>query len=153
MAPTRYRILALLMLAGSACGGPAREQRPAPRRPPAPARDDLPVLSIGGRAFEVGLATYYASRLAGHLTASGERYDPGALTAAHPRLPFGSLVRVTRVDDAGTPIAAPVVVRVNDRGPYGGHGRIIDLSMAAARRLGMTHAGVVKVRLELLGRP
>jgi rare lipoprotein A len=94
------------------------------------------------------MATFYSSRLAGRRTASGERYDPGDLTAAHRTLPLGTIVRVTRVD--GT--AGPVQVRINDRGPYG-EGRIIDLSMAAARRLHMLGAGVVRVRVEVVSRP
>jgi rare lipoprotein A len=94
------------------------------------------------------MATFYAMRFAGRRTASGERYDPGALTAAHRTLPLGTVVRVTRVDGTGS----PVVVRINDRGPYAS-GRIIDLSMAAARRLRMIEAGVVRVRLEVISRP
>ena len=93
------------------------------------------------------MATYYASRFAGRRTASGERYDPGELTAAHRTLPLGTLVRVTRVDGGMS-----VVVRINDRGPYAS-GRIIDLSMAAARRLHMLDTGVVRVRVEVLSRP
>jgi rare lipoprotein A len=94
------------------------------------------------------MATFYSSHLAGHRTASGEPYDPRALTAAHRTLPLGTVVRVTRVDGAGT----PVLVRINDRGPYAA-GRIIDLSLAAARRLQMLDAGVVRVRLEVMSRP
>jgi rare lipoprotein A len=94
------------------------------------------------------MATFYASRFAGRRTASGERYDPGALTAAHRTLPLGTVVRVTRVDGSG----GAVLVRINDRGPYAS-GRIIDLSLAAARRLQMLQAGVVRVRLEVVSRP
>jgi rare lipoprotein A len=94
------------------------------------------------------MATYYANRFAGRKTASGERYDPRALTAAHRTLPLGTVVRVTRVDGEGD----AVTVRINDRGPYSS-GRIIDLSMAAARRLGMLQEGVVRVRLEVISRP
>jgi rare lipoprotein A len=97
------------------------------------------------------MATFYSSRLAGRRTASGERYDPEALTAAHKTLPLGTLVRVTRIDAAGAPLSPSVVVRVNDRGPYA-PGRILDLSLAAARRLGMLRAGVVRVRVEVIGR-
>lgn len=96
-------------------------------------------------AVEEGKATYYARRLSGHRTASGERYDPALMTAAHPALPFGTRVQVTRLD-AGVP---PVVVRVNDR--CAGGRKIIDLSEAAARRLDMMRAGIVPVRLEVLG--
>jgi rare lipoprotein A len=97
------------------------------------------------------MATYYANRFAGRKTASGERYDPGEMTAAHRTLPLGTVVRVTRIDTAGRPISAPIVVRINDRGPYAA-GRIIDLSMAAARRLDMLRAGVVRVRVEVLSK-
>jgi rare lipoprotein A len=75
---------------------------------------------------ELGVATFYSDSLAGHATASGEPYRPGALTAAHRTLPLGTLVRVTRLDRDARPIAGPVVVRINDRGPYG-RGRVIDL--------------------------
>lgn len=98
-----------------------------------------------GPYVEEGRASYYSSTLAGRRTASGERYDPRALTAAHARLPLGTRVRVTRV---GGP---SVEVRVNDRCGCT-HGRIIDLSHEAARRLGMLTAGVVPVRLEVLPR-
>jgi rare lipoprotein A len=93
------------------------------------------------------MATFYASALAGHRTANGERYDPAALTAAHPVLPFGARVRVTRVDGDGS----SVVVRINDR--CAGGRKIIDLSQAAARRLRMTRAGIVRVRLEVVSAP
>ena len=94
-----------------------------------------------------GEASYYADDYAGQTTASGEPFDPGALTAAHPSLPFGTRVRVTRVDEAES-----VTVRINDRGPYADD-RIIDLSEAAARRIDMISEGVVEVRLEILELP
>ncbi|HPG24587.1 MAG TPA: septal ring lytic transglycosylase RlpA family protein [Myxococcota bacterium] len=97
-----------------------------------------------------GLASYYAPSLAGRPTASGERYDPRALTAAHRSLPFGSVVRVERVDASHGKRA--VQVRINDRGPFV-DGRIIDLSGAAADELGMKQAGVVRVRIELVSLP
>jgi rare lipoprotein A len=92
-----------------------------------------------------GLASYYADSLAGHRTANGERYDPRALTAAHRTLPFGTQLRVTRVDTRKS-----VVVRVNDRGPFGDSRRVLDLSRAAARRLDMLGAGVVRVHVEFM---
>jgi rare lipoprotein A len=98
------------------------------------------------------MATFYAAHFAGRRTASGERYDPRALTAAHRTLPLGTVVRVTRVDARGNVVAGPVLVRINDRGPYGS-GRIIDLSRAAAQHLDMIHDGVVRVRLEVVSRP
>lgn len=100
----------------------------------------------------MGLASFYSSHLAGRRTASGERYNPQLLTAAHRTLPLGTVLRVTRIDDGGHRVSGPIVVRVNDRGPYGGT-RIIDLSLAAARELQMIRAGVVRVRLEVISSP
>lgn len=97
------------------------------------------------RRVEEGRASYYGRGFAGRKTASGERFDPNAMTAAHPSLPFGTRVRVTR------PGGFSVTVRVNDRCGCPG-GRIVDLSEAAARKLGMLRAGVVTVRLEVLDR-
>ncbi|MGI3903665.1 MAG: septal ring lytic transglycosylase RlpA family protein [Janthinobacterium lividum] len=81
--------------------------------------------------FGGGLASWYGPGFSGHRTASGERFNTGALTAAHRSLPFGSRVRVT-----SRRTGRSVVVRINDRGPFVG-GRIIDLSPAASRVLGM----------------
>ena len=103
----------------------------------------------GKKALETleGKATYYADSLAGNHTASGEPYDPKAFTAAHKKLPFGTVVRVIRVDDGSV-----TYVRINDRGPFGPKERIIDLSRAAAEELGMLRAGVVRVRVEIVKR-
>ena len=79
------------------------------------------------------------------MTASGERFDKHALTAAHRTLPLGTRVRVTNTKNGRS-----VVVRINDRGPFGHHNRIIDLSEAAAVQLDMIEAGVVPVTLEVL---
>jgi rare lipoprotein A len=103
----------------------------------------------GGRSaaavVEEGRASYYSPAFNGRRTASGERYDPNALTAAHATLPFGTWIRVTR--EAGP----SVKVRVNDRCGCR-NGRIVDLSHEAARRLEMLSAGVVRVRLEVVPR-
>jgi rare lipoprotein A len=88
-----------------------------------------------------GMASWYDEA---QMTASGERFDKHKLTAAHRTLPLGTLVRVTNQKNGKS-----VIVRINDRGPYG-HGRIIDLSEAAARRLDMIDAGVVPVTLEVV---
>jgi len=100
---------------------------------------------LGPNAWaEQGPASWYGKAFHGQLAASGEIYDREALTAAHRTLPFGTNVKIRRVDSGNT-----VVVRINDRGPYSGN-RIIDVSEAAARRLGMTDSGVVTVALEVL---
>jgi rare lipoprotein A len=96
---------------------------------------------------EGGLATYYSPRLAGHKTANGERYDPKQFTAAHPVIPFGTHVQVTRTD--GTNRA--VIVRVNDR--CKGGKKIIDVSESAARQLDMLRVGIVPVELEVVAPP
>lgn len=94
---------------------------------------------IGG-----GLASYYGNELAGNRTANGERFDPTQLTAAHRTLPFGSMVRVTNISTGDS-----VVVRINDRGPFA-HGRVIDISHAAAREIGMHRSGTARVALALI---
>lgn len=96
---------------------------------------------------QVGYASYYSDRFHGRRTASGERYHVRKLTAAHRRLPFGTLVRV-RVLKTG----ASVKVRINDRGPFV-KGRIIDLSRAAAKELGMLRTGVAKVEVRIIEKP
>mgnify|MGYP001544477648 CR=1 FL=1 len=97
-----------------------------------------------GQAIGDGLASWYGAELAGHRTAGGERFDPSDLTAAHRSLPLGSHVRVT---DERT--GRSVVVRINDRGPWA-RGRVIDLSEAAARQLGIMGTGEARVSLALL---
>jgi rare lipoprotein A len=91
--------------------------------------------------FEQGLASWYGGKFHGRRTASGERYDMHALTAAHKTLPFGTLVRVRSVHTG-----QEVVVRINDRGPYRRQ-RIIDLSLGAISALGLRHRGVTEVVL------
>jgi len=92
-----------------------------------------------------GLASWYGAEQGGHRTANGERYDPTALTAAHNTLAFGTLLRVTSLATGRS-----VTVRINDRGP--GHGRLIDLSEAAARRLGTHACGLAQVTIEQIAR-
>jgi rare lipoprotein A len=122
-------VLAVLA-AASACAG---AQRGPPPEAPAP-------------RGEVGLATFYGSAHHGRRTASGERFDMRAMTCAHRTLPFGTRVRVVDLETGRS-----VVVRVNDRGPYG-EDRVVDLSLAAARKLGIVERGVARVRLEELPR-
>jgi rare lipoprotein A len=91
-----------------------------------------------------GKASWYGGRWIGRLTANGERYKPDDLTAAHKTLPFNSMVRVTNLRNSKS-----VIVRINNRGPYV-RGRIIDLSIVAARKLDMMKDGVARVRIEVL---
>lgn len=97
---------------------------------------------------QVGYATWYGAELAGHRTASGERFDPSKMTAAHRSLPFGTLVDVTRVDTGRS-----VRVRITDRGPFGHKERIIDLSREAAKELGILKNGPTRVKITVLEEP
>jgi rare lipoprotein A len=91
-----------------------------------------------------GTASWYGRHWQGRKTASGTRFDPGRLTAAHRSLPLNTRVRVTNLENAKS-----VTVLINDRGPYV-RGRVIDLSKAAARRLGMLKDGLAPVRIEVM---
>lgn len=107
-------------------------------------------IAPGGRRAEArvearqGVASYYAASLHGHRTANGERYNHRALTVAHRSLPFGTLLRVTSERSGRA-----VLVRVNDRGPFV-RGRSLDLSGAAADRLGMRTRGTARVRFQVV---
>jgi rare lipoprotein A len=92
----------------------------------------------------VGVASFYGNKFQGRRTANGEKFDNHAFTAAHKSLRFGSRVKVINVRNG-----LSVIVRVNDRGPFI-RGRIIDLSKAAAKKIGITHSGTVIVRLEII---
>jgi rare lipoprotein A len=97
--------------------------------------------SGSGRSFS-GMASYYGNE-SGSRTASGQRFNQNAMTCAHRSLPFGTRLRVTHGDRS-------VVVTVNDRGPFV-RGRVLDLSTAAARAIGLTGAGVGRVTAEVAG--
>ncbi|HVI92524.1 MAG TPA: septal ring lytic transglycosylase RlpA family protein [Anaeromyxobacter sp.] len=115
----------------------------APTRPGPGEQSPAPAARPQERG-EVGLASFYGRRFHGRKTASGERYDMRGLTCAHPSAPFGARLRVTDLETGKS-----VVVTVTDRGPFR-RGRIVDLSLAAARRLGMLERGVARVRVEAL---
>jgi rare lipoprotein A len=100
-----------------------------------------PFASAERQVASRGLASFYTE---GTQTASGEKFDPHELTAAHPTLPFGTRLRVTNVASGRS-----VTVRVNDRGPFV-PGRNVDVSYAAAERLGMVGRGVAKVKLDVV---
>jgi rare lipoprotein A len=130
----------------------ARLPRPTATAIPAvPAANATPALlapqkPAGREAAEMlhGIASWYGGVFNGRSTASGERFDMYAMTACHPTLPFGSVVRVVNLENN-----LSVVVRITDRGELVG-GRIIDLSYGAARKLEMTEEGLASVRLEVL---
>ena len=95
---------------------------------------------------EWGVASYYHDSFHGKETAYGVKYDKKALTAAHRELPYGTMVRVTRLDNSKS-----VVVKVTDKGPYK-RGRVVDLSRAAAERIGLIQDGLTEVKLEVVKR-
>jgi rare lipoprotein A len=142
--------LAALLFAAACAHGPRgsetarlpaseRPQEGTPREEPReiqPAEPETEPSPIGE-----GMASYYGESFRGRTTASGERFDPDTLTAAHRTLPFGTCLRV---ENPAT--GRSVRVRVNDRGPYA-KGRIIDLSESAARLLDLVQKGVARVRL------
>ncbi|NJM58180.1 MAG: septal ring lytic transglycosylase RlpA family protein [Synechococcales cyanobacterium RU_4_20] len=112
---------------------------------PAPAKPKVVAAArTEGSFYQQGWASWYGPGFNGNQTANGEIFNQNAMTAAHLHLSFGSLVRVTNMDNG-----ASVTVRINDRGPYAGD-RVIDLSAAAADYIGLTHAGVAPVRIEVL---
>jgi rare lipoprotein A len=140
-------ILAFAILAASTVAvGPARAAPQDPEHgaqvaalPEAPA-------DIAPRAkTQYGIASWYGPRFKHRRTASGEIFEPRKATAAHRHLPLGTRVRVTNLANGRS-----LTVRVNDRGPYV-PGRIIDLSKGAARKLGMVHAGLAPVKIQVVG--
>jgi rare lipoprotein A len=172
LAARAYRTLALVLSAASLAGcaqtasvshhaglsAPARqaaleprgEQRPARHAPMSvvrlrePERNEpvkLASLATPSTSGSHGLASFYSE---GHETASGERFDPHELTAAHRTLPFGTRLQVTNVATGKS-----VTVRVNDRGPFV-KGRVVDVSYSAAQALGMVHAGVADVKVDVV---
>ncbi len=94
-----------------------------------------------------GTASYYAEKFHGRKTANGETFDMNSLTAAHPTLPFGTVCRVTNLDNDKS-----VLVRINDRGPFV-KDRIMDLSLGAARVIEGVAGGLMKVKIEVLEKP
>jgi rare lipoprotein A len=122
-------LLGLLLLASGCASVPDRSGGRADRR--------------GDGFRQVGIASWYDP---GRRTVRGARHDGGDLTAAHRSLPYGTLVRVTNLENGRR-----VVVVVNDRGPFV-RGRVIDVSVPAARRLGIVRRGLARVRLEVVRR-
>ena len=118
-------------------GGREKPQAPATAREPS----DRQLLATGETS---GQASWYGENLNGRRTASGERFNMNAMTAAHRTLPFDTRVRVTNVENG-----KKCVVRINDRGPFV-ENRVIDVSRAAARRLDFVNQGITQVQLELL---
>ena len=111
----------------------------------APAASEAAAATPSAGATESGKLAWYGRKFAGRKTASGEAYNPNAMTMAHKTLPFGTLVKVTNPKNGKS-----VTLRVNDRGPTQGD-RVGDVSQAAARKLGMTRSGVIDAELAVVG--
>lgn len=160
MAPKVIRIglIAALMSSTAACasfGGRGEDQIAAVTDPAPIVSGTMRPYQVRGRWYrpeeqpnynQTGMASWYGPGFDGRPTASGERFDQNALTAAHKTLPLPGLVEVTNLDNGRR-----VVLRLNDRGPFV-DGRIIDLSKGAAEALGMLQSGVGEVRVRYLGR-
>jgi len=136
---TVFLILLLSLLYG--CTASPRftgTERPTNRSEPSEYAGRSAVLTVEG------VASYYAHDFHGRQTANGESYDMYAMTAAHKSFPFNTIIRVQNLTNDKN-----VIVRINDRGPFV-EGRIIDLSLGAARRIDMIESGTARVRLEVL---
>ncbi len=131
MPQIRARALSALALALTVCASDGASKKAGPSKP-------------GGLASQTGVASWYGGRWHGGPTASGERYNQWSMTAAHKTLPFGTFVRVTNLHNGKA-----TVVRINNRGPYI-KGRVIDLSVQAAREIGMYGRGIASVRLDVV---
>jgi rare lipoprotein A len=108
----------------------------------------MPRLTVApSEEHETGLASWYGEEFQGNATANGEIFDLNGLTAAHHTLPFGTTIRVTNLRNHRS-----TLLRVNDRGPHLGK-RLLDVSWAAAQRLGFVHSGTTRVRVEVVARP
>jgi rare lipoprotein A len=151
-----FRVLAVC-IAGLVLAGCATSPRFAARSTPSstkdPANSQTPTAgelktprNPGGKILLTleGVASYYADEFHGKQTSNGEIYDMNSLTAAHRTFPFGTKVRITNLENGKI-----VVVRVNDRGPFH-EGRIIDLSLAAAKELDLVRSGTARVKIEVL---
>jgi rare lipoprotein A len=134
-----------------------RLPEPKPIREPLSLRGNPEQYEVWGQTYqvnrgmteykEIGIASWYGQKFHGHETSNGERFDVYQFSAAHKSLPLPAYVRVTNLENQKS-----LVVRVNDRGPFHGN-RIIDLSYAAAVRLGFADSGTAKVQIEMLAAP
>mgnify|MGYP006266098349 CR=1 FL=1 len=163
----RVGLIAAAAAVASACASPGRDGPPGrlpvdldsvpdavPRPEPRSRLGNPPEYEVNGRVYRVlasssgyvveGVASWYGTKFHGQATSSGEPYDMFQMTAAHRTLPLPTYAEVTRLDTGRR-----VIVRINDRGPFHPD-RIIDLSYAAAHRLGMTEAGTARVRVRAI---
>ena len=146
-----YALRHVALIAAIATAASSFAQTP-PAAPPAASAPPPPLAAApvapakSGEAMD-GLAAVYSDKLAGHKTASGQPFSQSALTAAHRSLPLGTKVKVINTKNSKS-----VEVRINDRGPMQA-GRVIDLSRAAAAKIGIGRNGTAPVKLEVVGEP
>lgn len=144
------RFMSIILAVAFAIPSLTAQNRPAADPPPKPLKQ--PLTSVNARParrhwYQIGKASWYGPHFQGKETASGEPFDMNQLTAAHRKLPLGTIVRVTNLANG-----REVTVRINDRGPVY-RSRIIDLSYMAAKVLGLRGAGVQMVKLEVVAVP
>ncbi len=144
-----WRLLLTMLLVSCATTHAGKKYRypPSAHRRPVYHRIVSSRIPYAAHFFQKGRASWYGRRFHGRRTASGERYNMYALTAAHQTLPLLSYVRVTNLANGKS-----VVVKINDRGPFS-RSRVIDLSYAAATTIGLRRRGVGKVKIQGLTRP
>jgi rare lipoprotein A len=125
---------------------PTKNKSPDKKRAPSGTPSGLPVdlTRIQSEPYQIGNSSYYAHKFHGRPTASGEIFDMNGLSAAHRELPLGTIIRVTHLGNGKS-----ITLKVNDRGPFI-EGRILDLSLGAARELEMIEEGVAKVMIEIV---
>ena len=139
--------LAVVAATALFCAHALAQSTVAPAAAPATPATPAPAPAAPAAGTEQGKLAWYGSKFAGRKTASGQRYDPNALTMAHKTLPFGTRVKVTNLANKRS-----VELRVNDRGPTQAD-RIGDVSHAAAKRLGMVRAGVIDAEVTVIAAP
>ena len=136
-------LVALLVAAGcSRAGG-----TPGPSQGPSSPEGEEPLAEVAEGWEQEGAASWYGDAYHGRTTASGEPFDMRELTAAHRRLPFGTVVRVENLENG-----REVELRINDRGPFV-QGRVLDVSRRGAEELGFLHEGTAEVRLVVVDAP
>jgi len=139
--------LAVVAATALFCAHALAQSTVAPAAAPATPATPAPAPAAPAAGTEQGKLAWYGSKFAGRKTASGQRYDPNALTMAHKTLPFGTRVKVTNLANKRS-----VELIVNDRGPTQAD-RIGDVSLAAAKRLGMVRAGVIDAEVTVVAAP
>lgn len=134
---TSWIFTSILLILASFCAGESKQNSNI--------RDTPEIAStVSKNIFQSGTASWYGNQFQGKKTASGAPFDMNAFTAAHKTLPFGTIVRVMNLSNGNT-----VNVKINDRGPFTTK-RIIDLSHAAAKKIGMINSGIAEVSIEII---